>query len=55
MFSVPRWVGRVRLRGDPVRISSKNFLASYQLDIHWCTEFLCTLCRQHCPSRMVYR
>jgi hypothetical protein len=39
----------------PVRMLSKNFLAHYQLDIHLCTEFLCTWYRQHCPSRLVCR
>jgi hypothetical protein len=34
---------------------SKNFLVVSQLDIDWWTEFLCTLCRQQCPSRLVYR
>jgi hypothetical protein len=29
----PPWVARVWLRGDPIRMPSKNFLASHQLDI----------------------
>ena len=51
----PPWTARVRLSGDSVRMASKNFLASHQLDTHLCTEFLHTFCRQHCPSRRVYR
>ena len=34
---------------------SKNFLANHQLDIHLCTEFPCTWCRQHSPSRLMCR
>jgi hypothetical protein len=47
------WVARVRLRGDPARIPSKNFLANHQLDIHLCTEFPYTFCRQYCPQRLM--
>jgi hypothetical protein len=39
-------VTRVWLRGSPVRTLSKNFPAIHQLDIHFWTEFLCTLYRQ---------
>ena len=39
----------------PVHMLSKNFLAYHQLDIHLCTEFLYTFCRQHCPLQLVYR
>ena len=45
----------LRLQSSPVRMPSKNFLARHQLDIHLWTEFLCTLCRQHCPFRLVYQ
>ena len=48
-------VARVRLRGDSVRMPSKNFLARHQLDVDLWTEFLCTLYRQNGPSRRVYR
>jgi len=46
---------RVRLQGDPIRMPSKNFLATHQLDIHFWTEFLCILCRQNYPFHLVYR
>jgi len=39
----------VRLRGDPVRLPSKNFLAVHQLDVDFWTEFLCTRSRQDDP------
>jgi len=45
----------VRLRGSPVRTLSKNFLHNHQLDVHLCTEFLCTWYQQDCLSRLVYR
>jgi hypothetical protein len=31
----------------PVCMLSKNFLAIHQLDVHLCTEILCTLPRQY--------
>jgi hypothetical protein len=31
----------------PVCMLSKNFLAIHQLDVHFCTEILCTLPRQY--------
>jgi Pyruvate/2-oxoacid:ferredoxin oxidoreductase delta subunit len=34
---------------------SKNFLTTHQFDVHFCTEFLCTVCRPYCPSRTLYR
>jgi hypothetical protein len=45
----------LRLQSTPVRMPSTNFLARHQLDMHCCTEFLCTVCRQPCPSRIVYQ
>ena len=30
-------------------------LATHQLDMHLCTEFPYTFCRQYCPSHIVYR
>jgi hypothetical protein len=33
VFGHPPWVASVWLRGDPVRLPSKNFLANPQLDI----------------------
>ena len=44
---------QIRLRGAPVHIPSKNFLAHHQLDVHFWTEFLYTWCRQYGPSRHV--
>jgi hypothetical protein len=38
-----------------VGMLSKNFQASHQLDVDLCTEFPCTLYRQNCPLRIVYR
>src|SRR6266436_10218133 len=50
------------LQGGPLsarlpasRVPSKNFLATHQLDVHFCIEFLCTWYPQHCPSRVVCR
>jgi hypothetical protein len=40
-------MARVRLRGDPVRMPSKNLLAIHKPDMHFCTEFLCISCRQN--------
>ena len=37
----------------PVCMPSKNFLTHHQLDVHFCTEFLCTLPRHYGPSRLV--
>jgi hypothetical protein len=34
---------------------SKNFLATHQLDVDFCTEFLCVPCWERRPSRLVYR
>jgi hypothetical protein len=44
-----------RLRRYLVRRLFKNFQTTHQLDIHLCTEFLCTLSWQNCPSRIMYR
>jgi hypothetical protein len=54
-FGNPLWGARGRLRGDPVRMPSRNFQANYQLDVDCKTEFLCTWCRLSGPSRRVYR
>ena len=40
------------LSGVP-SVPSKNFLANHQLDIHWCTGFPYTSCRQYCPQHLV--
>jgi hypothetical protein len=43
MFSVTHSeVARGRLRGDSIRMPSKNLLDSHQLDVDLWTEFLCT-------------
>jgi hypothetical protein len=56
MFSVTyTGVARVRLRGDPVRIPFKNFLAIHQLDVDLWTEFLCMDRCQDWPIRRVYQ
>jgi hypothetical protein len=46
---------RERLRWYLVRRLPKNFQTTYQLDIHLCIEFLCTLSWQNCPSRIMSR
>ena len=45
----------LRLRGYPVCMLSKNFLATHQLDADFWTEFLCRACRENCPLRLVCR
>ena len=46
---------RWRMRGGPVRMLSKNFLAPHQVDVHSWTEVLYTLCPQNSLSHIVYR
>src|SRR4029453_9451632 len=46
---------RYRRRGSPVRLWCKNFVATHQLDVHWCTEFPYTLYPQNCLSPSVCR
>jgi hypothetical protein len=54
MFSVTQCgVARVRLRGNPVCMLSKNFLATHQLDVVFWTELLCRFCQLYCSSRRV--
>jgi len=36
-------------------VPSKNVLANHELDIHFRTEFLYTLCRWNCPLPIMYR
>jgi hypothetical protein len=46
---------QLRLRGNPVRMPSKNFLANHQFDADWWTEFPYMFCRQYDPQYRVYR
>src|SRR5215831_20531931 len=51
VLGTPSWVARVRLRGDPVRMPSKNLPATSQLDTDFCTEFLHAPYWGNWPSR----
>src|SRR5262245_28885209 len=55
VLGTPSWVARVRLRGDPVRMPSKNLPATYQLDTDFCTEFLHAPYWGNWPSRRMSR